>query len=239
MQRCSTHAVSAWLPSMPRSCPSSGNAFVCRRCGVCHPQRVAWPTICATNWPQGRVKMPIGQFQQWMGHPSASAQEPSPIVAGAGSAHGHRGRGRQCVDRRGRHPADFVGTPPQSGLERSGGFAGAIGPQLVPQQDYETPHPHPHAWSTQTPGPLPRWTNWPINCRPCGGPPPGAKNCCARLCRCIASFRLGHQYLVHEGEIVLLDEFTGRMTPGRTLTAGLHQAVEAKEGWRSPTPTRH
>jgi preprotein translocase subunit SecA len=35
---------------------------------------------------------------------------------------------------------------------------------------------------------------------------------------------------VHEGEIVLLDEFTGRMTPGRTLTAGLHQAVEAKEG---------
>jgi preprotein translocase subunit SecA len=43
-------------------------------------------------------------------------------------------------------------------------------------------------------------------------------------------FRVGHQYLVHEGEIVLLDEFTGRMTPGRTLTAGLHQAVEAKEG---------
>jgi preprotein translocase subunit SecA len=28
---------------------------------------------------------------------------------------------------------------------------------------------------------------------------------------------------------VLLDEFTGRMTPGRTLTAGLHQAIEAKE----------
>ena len=42
-------------------------------------------------------------------------------------------------------------------------------------------------------------------------------------------FRAGHQYLVHEGEIVLLDEFTGRMTPGRTLTAGLHQAIEAKE----------
>ena len=42
-------------------------------------------------------------------------------------------------------------------------------------------------------------------------------------------FMPGHQYLVHEGEIVLLDEFTGRMTPGRTLTAGLHQAIEAKE----------
>ncbi len=42
-------------------------------------------------------------------------------------------------------------------------------------------------------------------------------------------FRSGHQYLVDEGQIVLLDEFTGRMTPGRTLTAGLHQAIEAKE----------
>ncbi len=39
-----------------------------------------------------------------------------------------------------------------------------------------------------------------------------------------------HQYVVEEGKIVLLDEFTGRMTPGRTLTAGLHQAVEAREG---------
>ena len=40
----------------------------------------------------------------------------------------------------------------------------------------------------------------------------------------------GHQYLVDEGKVVLLDEFTGRMTPGRTLTAGLHQAIEAYEG---------
>lgn len=43
-------------------------------------------------------------------------------------------------------------------------------------------------------------------------------------------FHLGHQYLVHDNEIVLLDEFTGRMTPGRTLSAGLHQAIEAREG---------
>lgn len=42
-------------------------------------------------------------------------------------------------------------------------------------------------------------------------------------------FNVGHQYLVHDGEIVLLDEFTGRMTPGRTLTGGLHQAIEAHE----------
>jgi preprotein translocase subunit SecA len=41
---------------------------------------------------------------------------------------------------------------------------------------------------------------------------------------------MNHQYVVDEGKIVLLDEFTGRLTPGRTLMAGLHQAVEAKEG---------
>ena len=43
-------------------------------------------------------------------------------------------------------------------------------------------------------------------------------------------YRCGHQYLVHDDAVVLLDEFTGRMTPGRTLTAGLHQAIEAQEG---------
>ena len=43
-------------------------------------------------------------------------------------------------------------------------------------------------------------------------------------------FERGRHYVVQDGEIVLLDEFTGRMTPGRTLTAGLHQAIEAYEG---------
>ncbi len=37
-------------------------------------------------------------------------------------------------------------------------------------------------------------------------------------------------YVVHEGEIVIVDEFTGRMMPGRRWSDGLHQAVEAKEG---------
>jgi preprotein translocase subunit SecA len=49
-------------------------------------------------------------------------------------------------------------------------------------------------------------------------------------------FRPGHQYLVQAGEVVLLDEFTGRMTPGRTLTAGLHQAIEAKEALEISDP---
>ena len=37
-------------------------------------------------------------------------------------------------------------------------------------------------------------------------------------------------YIVRDGEVVLIDEFTGRMMPGRRLSDGLHQAIEAKEG---------
>ena len=36
-------------------------------------------------------------------------------------------------------------------------------------------------------------------------------------------------YIVHNGEIVMIDEFTGRMMPGRRFSEGLHQALEAKE----------
>jgi len=38
------------------------------------------------------------------------------------------------------------------------------------------------------------------------------------------------EYVVREGEAVIVDEFTGRMQPGRRWSDGLHQAVEAKEG---------
>jgi len=38
------------------------------------------------------------------------------------------------------------------------------------------------------------------------------------------------QYVVKDGEIVIVDEFTGRLMPGRRWSEGLHQAVEAKEG---------
>jgi preprotein translocase subunit SecA len=37
-------------------------------------------------------------------------------------------------------------------------------------------------------------------------------------------------YIVRGGELILIDEFTGRMTPGRRYSDGLHQALEAKEG---------
>ncbi|MDO8325117.1 MAG: preprotein translocase subunit SecA, partial [Phenylobacterium sp.] len=37
-------------------------------------------------------------------------------------------------------------------------------------------------------------------------------------------------YIVRSGEVILIDEFTGRMMQGRRLSEGLHQAIEAKEG---------
>ncbi len=43
-------------------------------------------------------------------------------------------------------------------------------------------------------------------------------------------FRLDREYVVREGEVIIVDEFTGRLMPGRRWSEGLHQAVEAKEG---------
>ena len=37
-------------------------------------------------------------------------------------------------------------------------------------------------------------------------------------------------YIVKDGEVIIVDEFTGRLMPGRRFNAGLHQAIEAKEG---------
>ena len=38
------------------------------------------------------------------------------------------------------------------------------------------------------------------------------------------------EYVVRDGEVLIVDEFTGRLMPGRRWSDGLHQAVEAKEG---------
>jgi preprotein translocase subunit SecA len=43
-------------------------------------------------------------------------------------------------------------------------------------------------------------------------------------------FQRNVEYIVRDGEIVIVDEFTGRTMPGRRWSDGLHQAVEAKEG---------
>ena len=46
------------------------------------------------------------------------------------------------------------------------------------------------------------------------------------------TYNRDEQYIVENGEIVIIDEFTGRKMPGRRYSEGLHQAIEAKEGVR-------
>jgi preprotein translocase subunit SecA len=48
--------------------------------------------------------------------------------------------------------------------------------------------------------------------------------------RAHAIYQRDVEYIVKEGEIVIVDEFTGRTMPGRRWSDGLHQAIEAKEG---------
>ncbi|MDO8483383.1 MAG: preprotein translocase subunit SecA [Candidatus Limnocylindrales bacterium] len=50
--------------------------------------------------------------------------------------------------------------------------------------------------------------------------------------RAHALYRRDRDYIVKDGEIVIVDEFTGRQMPGRRWSEGLHQAIEAKEGLR-------
>jgi preprotein translocase subunit SecA len=45
-----------------------------------------------------------------------------------------------------------------------------------------------------------------------------------------AMYRRDVEYVVKEGEVIIVDEFTGRLMPGRRWSDGLHQAIEAKEG---------
>ncbi|MCW5850604.1 MAG: preprotein translocase subunit SecA [Anaerolineae bacterium] len=45
-----------------------------------------------------------------------------------------------------------------------------------------------------------------------------------------ALFHLDKEYIVKDGEVIIVDEFTGRLMHGRRFSEGLHQAIEAKEG---------
>ena len=44
------------------------------------------------------------------------------------------------------------------------------------------------------------------------------------------SMRRDKDYMVKDGEVIIVDEFTGRLMEGRRYSDGLHQAIEAKEG---------
>ena len=48
--------------------------------------------------------------------------------------------------------------------------------------------------------------------------------------RAEALFKRDKDYVVKDGQVIIIDEFTGRLMPGRRWSGGLHQAVEAKEG---------
>jgi preprotein translocase subunit SecA len=48
--------------------------------------------------------------------------------------------------------------------------------------------------------------------------------------RANALYHRDQEYIVRDGEVIIVDEFTGRTLPGRRWSDGLHQAVEAKEG---------
>ncbi len=56
--------------------------------------------------------------------------------------------------------------------------------------------------------------------------------------RAKALFHKDKEYIIRDGEIVIVDEFTGRLQPGRRWSEGLHQAIEAKEGVRVREETR-
>jgi len=53
---------------------------------------------------------------------------------------------------------------------------------------------------------------------------------CNQALRAHQLFQRDKDYIVKDDEVVLIDEFTGRMMQGRRLSEGLHQAIEAKEG---------
>ena len=56
--------------------------------------------------------------------------------------------------------------------------------------------------------------------------------------RAKALFHTDKEYVVRNNEIVIVDEFTGRLQPGRRWSEGLHQAIEAKEGVKIQEETR-
>ncbi len=53
-----------------------------------------------------------------------------------------------------------------------------------------------------------------------------------------AIFERDKDYVVREGEVIIVDPFTGRLQPGRRWSEGIHQAIEAKEGVKIEKETR-
>lgn len=58
-----------------------------------------------------------------------------------------------------------------------------------------------------------------------------------RAIKVLNDFHLDRQYVIRDGEIVIVDEFTGRLAEGRKWRDGIHQAIEAKEKIEITVPT--
>jgi preprotein translocase subunit SecA len=55
-------------------------------------------------------------------------------------------------------------------------------------------------------------------------------HCVEQALKAHTLYKLDHHYVIQEGEVIIVDDFTGRLMAGRRWSDGLHQAVEAKEG---------
>ena len=55
-------------------------------------------------------------------------------------------------------------------------------------------------------------------------------HCLEKALQAHTLYKADHHYVVQEGEVIIVDDFTGRLMQGRRWSDGLHQAVEAKEG---------
>ena len=59
-----------------------------------------------------------------------------------------------------------------------------------------------------------------------------------QLLKAYTLFEKDNEYVVQDGKVIIVDEFTGRLMPGRRFSEGLHQALEAKEGVRIERETQ-
>ncbi len=166
------------------------------------------------------------EFQRWLGQPEDPAQAQTLLVRGLHTA---------IVDEADSVLIDEAVTPlilstrrPSRGLSEAVVLLAQLAPNLEADKDFEC---IPRTRSVQLrQGAIDALDQLAPKLPPVWRPAPRREELLRQALQVHVFYRPGHQYLVQDGEVVLLDEFTGRMTPGRTLTAGLHQAIEAKEG---------
>lgn len=153
-----------------------------------------------------------------------------------------RGLGTAIVDEADSALVDEAVTPllisrPQDNedLRAACSAAARLAAQLVPGEDYAVDPRHEEVVLNQTG--LARLTaqadGLPAMFR-------GVHRCAELVSQALRArefFHRGHQYVVEEGKVVIVDEATGRLMHQRTWREGLHQAVEAQEGLEVTTPS--